>query len=458
MKKYIYGEPYILEPLSCRASDVHLPIKRVSLVSILSKLRKPSLGLLFFLLGLNGMYFLPMLFPMALRQEAQSGTYRFYMLSWFLIIIGGILETRTSGLWLIRRKRSWAILLLSALVLMTIISTLDSEPLISIFNKSIPFYWLLLVPAIGVQARNWPWLWAVFISQAMIGISFSLYAFFSKGATSRLATIDMEGQNFLSTCLYIAIFMFLMIPMVRGKLFKILILCTFSVELLRTVFFAHRMIWFLLPAIIMMLVYISFRSKMQEGVRLRSIVGLILSFILFISIILLLANSPSVMKAHPVLEQAYQELMNRMLEKGTLLDTILQNERWLEAETVVGTMEGLDWVFGKGLAARWSNPLFARGEERNMVHNTWLNAFYWGGVFLFLALFFPLLWVIRIFLRSYNRAALCYAGFALFIYMKFPSYLITFKTPEWILFCLALGACISYEPALPNRYAHFIRG
>jgi hypothetical protein len=156
-------------------------------------------------------------------------------------------------------------------------------------------------------------------------------------------------------------------------------------------------------------------------------------------------------RGNDVLGSAYHGLMKRMLEKGSFVETVRRNNRWIEIQESMSTMRGLDWVIGKGAGASWRSRRFAGGEERFMVHNTWLNCFFWGGTWLFIAVVFPLIWASKVFFKSRNVIGLSFASFVIYTYLKFPSYLITMPTHEWILVCVAVGGCAYYEAALRHR-------
>ncbi len=421
------------------------PFKVISLDAIRSGLKRPSLGMALFLIGLNCLFFLPLLYPKALYQGAQAGTYRYYFLSWLLISAGGIMETVKHGFWLIRRKPFWALVVVTSLALMTTQGLLEGEPLYSILYKTFPFYWLLFVPAIGVHERNWSWIWLTFFLHVTISILYSFNAFFIQGATSRIAIVQLSGQNFLAESFYMSAVLFLMLPVMRGRIIKGVTLALLGAHLLLSLFFFSRLAWFLLPVQLCMLLYISFRERKLLLTLPKTIFSLLLLGIAFGVIWVAFNDSSIFLQIVSSINNAFAGLTGRFLEKGTLLDTVLQNERWYESRVVITSMKNTEWLFGKGLAARWSAAGFAQGEIRYMVHNTWLNAFYWGGIPLFLAITIPLIWTFRVLLRFSNVEALCCAAYLLVTYLTFPFYLRTTISLEWVPFCLFLGVCVWYD-------------
>jgi hypothetical protein len=434
-----------------RTGNVPQPLDKVSLKSIWADLKKPSLGLILFLIGFHGMYIVPLLFPHRLFEPSPDSAFRFYYASWLLISAGGVLETFAGGLWWIRRKRLWAAVLATAMSIMTTISLLSEESVLSISYKSFPFYWMLLLPAVGLKPRNWPWLWLSFLIQAPVGIFYSLDAFVVRGVTTRLATFEMVGQNFLGQCLYMATFLFLMLPIFRDKRLRVLALGLFGLENLRCFFISNRYTWFLLPVEVLMVMYVTSRSRGTFPTLQRFFVKALFAVLLVVSLSLAIGQSQLIGTLTPTFGEAYEGLIQRM-GGGSVHDAIADDNRWLELTIVSGTMDKMDWVFGKGLGARWSDPFYANWDERFMVHNTWVNSFYWGGICLALGVTWPILWAIRVILYSHSTAGICSAMYLLLLFMKFPAYLVTLPSLEWLLFCLALGVCVydDRDPSWPN--------
>jgi hypothetical protein len=417
----------------------------VAVSGLRANLRMPSLGLLIFLVGLNGMYFLPLIFPQALFEEAIGGTFRYYFLSWILVTIGGVIESRASGWWLGRHKKLWSWVTIGAIALTATTSVLGKEPLYSIIYKSLPFYWLIFIPAIAIRAKNWPWLWLFFLIHGLVGALYSLRTFLVEGATMRFDIIKAEGQNFLSICLYMAAFLFMLTPAIRGRTFRITAISLFMVELAKAFFFQNRLTWLLLPAQIVLIGYILLRSMSPRSFVTKFTMGLITIMVLLVITNAVIRSIPRTSDAASSVERAYMGLISRMQEKGSIINTIRENERWIELHFVVESMKTSDWLIGKGLSARWSSPAFAGGEERYMVHNTWLNCFYWGGLLMFLSLFIPFLWVVRLLALSRNVVALCCGSYLFTIFVAFPSFLRTMATLDWLVFCLMIGVIVWHE-------------
>jgi hypothetical protein len=428
------------------------PFQDVFWRSIWANLGRPSLGMALFLMGFHGLFFLPLVFPTT-YDSARSGVQRYYVLAYLLICCGAWLETVASGMWLLKRRQFWAAFAVLSLSVMTIQGRLDGEGIVIIVTRIVPFVWLLLVPAVGMHARNWPWLWLSLFAQAVVGVPYALHAFFIEGATSRTAIHAMEGQNFLALCLYMAPFVVLMLPVLRSNSLVLGAFSLFGIQVLQALFSAKRIVWFLIPVMILMLAYAKFRSGQSQMFLRRLFLGT-LTALLLLPLLTLVVDSSMLQRLFPTIEQGYEGLMGRMLEKGSVSDTIRENERWDEASESMATMNGADWIIGKGVGAKWVCWKFGKlgvDSDRFMIHNTWLNSFYWGGVFLFLVLAMPLVWTLRVFLRSTSTAGICCASVVLLAYIKFPAYLITTPTHEWIMFCLALGACVCHESVLPPR-------
>jgi len=437
------------------------PFESVSWLSIWGNLGRPSPGLTLFLMGFHGLFFLPLVFPTT-YDTGRSAVLRYYVLAYLLICCGAWLETEASGMWLLKRRQLWVAIAALSLSVMTIQGKLDGEEIVIIFTRIVPFVWLLLVPAVGMHARNWPWLWLSLLAHAVVGASYALPAFFIEGATSRQTIINMEGQNFLTMCLYMAFFIILMLPVMHSRSLMLGAFCLFGVHVLYALFSASRLTWFLIPVMILMLAYARFRSgQLQMFVR-RFFLGA-LTALLLVLLLALVVDSSILQQVFPTveLEQAYGELMSRMLEKGSVIDTIRENERWDETSESMATMHGMDWIIGKGVGAKWVCWKFGKlgiDPDRSMIHNTWLNSFYWGGVILLVVLAMPLVWILRVLLRSTSTAGICCASVVLLTYIKFPAFLVTLPTHEWIMLCLALGACACHESVLPRRSLKTVYG
>lgn len=415
----------------------------VSLNWIWANLKKPSLGLVLFLLGFNGMYFLPLIFPQSRYDPAQLGTFRYLFLSLVLVTTGAALEMRTSNWWLLRHKPFWTLVVVAAIGWMTAQSVIEGESLESVVYTSFPFYWLILIPAVGLRAQNWAWMWLTFLAQAPIGVTFSLWAFFVEEAVTRMEINYLEGQNFLAVCLYMGVFLFLFLPALRGRILVSVAVGLFGFQILQAFFNSSRLPLLLLPVEVLIVLFVYARLYGTNAALVR-IATLFVPIVLALGVFLTMGGADWA----DLFGKSYDALMGRMLEKGTVTDTILENERWYESQSVIATMDTTDWLSGQGLSARWSASGFAGGDERRMVHNTFLNAFYWGGLLLFLAITLPALGVFRVFLRSHSAVGLACAAYLILIYIKFPAYVITTATHEWILFCLALGVCIWQEHQL----------
>ena len=412
----------------------------ISLKWLRANLKKPSLGLGLFLLGSCGMYFLPLIFPTNQYDPSPAGTFRYLFLSLILVTVGSALEMHASNWWLIKRKPLWVLVVIAAIGWLTVYSVINGEPVISVIYTSFPFYWLVLVPAISWRPRNWAWIWVMFLIQVPIGIAFSVNTFFVSGIATRMEINYLTGKNFLAISLYMGVFMFLFLPALRGRVLIWMTVAAFGFQLLQAFFYSSRLPLLLIPVEILLILFIYFRLY-GVGAASRRIVAAAMPLFL-LSVVLLATNGAD---WAGLFSKGYEALRGRMLEKGTLANTILENERWYESQSVLATMDPADWLIGQSLSARWSAAGLVGAENRRMVHNTWLNAFYWGGILLFLAITIPIFGALRVFLRSRNPISLVCASYLLLIYLKFPAYLITTATHEWILFCLALGVCVWEE-------------
>lgn len=426
------------------------PFQWVSLRNLRAELRRPSIGMLIFLLGVNLLYFVPFLFPYKTLEGMRLGTMRYLFLSWFLICLGAMLETWDGGWWIFRRRPLWSGLLTSLIGMLIVLGLLNRADIGVLLEAVVPFIWLLLIPGVAVRTRNWPWLWVTMIFNGIFGAGFLLYAFFILKVNSRSAIIDTEQSSLIYFCNYMAIMVFLMLPVLRGMTLRTWALILYAFFLITNLFVANRLNWLLVPVHLAAVLYIATRIHGVGTLVKKSLARGLIAVLLILGILSLTGESVVLRKVSPAFSTAYDALVDRMLEKGSIGRTVSKNERWIEIQAVLRTMSDLDWVVGRGVGATWRDRNFASGRDRLMVHNTWLNAVYWGGVFLLLLIVCPLVWAVRTILFTHWPAALCCACYLLILYLAFPGFLHTAPNLRWVLACLMVGIC-SYHSLLPHR-------
>jgi hypothetical protein len=320
------------------------------------------------------------------------------------------------------------------------------------------FVVFLTLSGITVHRENWPWLWTVFIIEAMLGLPIFYYAMISGELTSREVYFGSENRAMAEYSVYLGELFFLMIPVMRSRWLRLLAIAVFSSILLTALIGGKRGQFFHAGFSVLLLLFIMVRTHgfhyYLTRILPKTTVVYGMLVIVGLMAVTVLVNPHTFSVIHEIVTTAYEELGSRMTQFGSTNEMLMKNERWAEIDGVVSCMSSMDWVFGKGLAGVWSSPDVFRGQERDMVHNTWLNCFFWGGAGLFLVVAWPILWSLRVIFFSKSTAAMCCAAYMLLIYWKFPFYDISKITPSWILFSLMIGAC-RWESATMSRPVAF---
>ncbi len=343
-------------------------------------------------------------------------------------------------------RRPWLWILLTAGVTLSLLvrGVAEGADKYMMLRSASSFALLATLPAIGAHRDNWPWLWLTLVVHSIIGLPSFYYLTLTRGITTRAAIMSSEETQFAFAGMYTVFFLFIMLPTMRSRWLRFLALLIFFTGLVAAMFSAGRGSWFHAVVTTCILCFVVFR-KYGIWTYLGRVLPKTLVYVALLAMggLALLAITQELRNVGiaQTFTEAYSGLEARMTEKGSLMETLAENERWIEIQVVSATMSGSDWLFGKGLGAVWSDPHFAQGEARSMVHNTWLNCFFWGGVPLFLCVFWPLLWALREILFSRSPTAMCCAGFLLLMYWMFPFFLITDISTRWILCCITVGAC-----------------
>jgi len=437
--------------------DVTALFGDVSFGGIIANIRPPSIGLVFFLVAINCIFILPIIFP-GLNTEARTSTARFaYAAASALLFVGGICEMIRGGMWSIRHQCLWLLLTSTVILFMIARGFLESADIYLLLRNAGIFALLLTLPAIAVHRDNWPWLWLTFIVHAWIGLPMFYYVIVSEQLTSRSVFLASELARVAGASIYLSSFLFLMLPILRGRWLRLLAILLFTTGLVSALLVGKRGPWFHAAITLCILTFVMFRihgvHRYLARVLPRASLAFASIFLVFVLGFVAFFSSHDKSAIHEVLASSYRDLEARMLQMGSVTETILQNERWMEVEGFFSAMDPMDWIFGKGLTGHWGATGFHQGQEVFMVHNTWLNCFFWGGVGLFLVVFWPLLWALRVILFSKSPVGMCCAGVVLQTYWMFPFYRITGLTPRWILLCIVIGVCRWEIVAMRRRRA-----
>ena len=404
----------------------------------------PSIGLALFLIGMHLLYFLPLLIPATREDGPASGTYRFVVMAQLLILAGAFLETRNTGFWLLKRHPLWTAWGALSISVMTVTSLLGGGGLLEIITPQLAFFWMLFVPALALRMRNWPWLLLTFFLHTVFGCIYAVYEIFILGHATRDELLFSDNFQFVGTGVYATVFLLLLLPILRGKAFSCIAVGGFLIACLQSFFAAKRYPILLIPVQVLLFAYCANRTGYFRGSKLLG-AGLILSVLMPMIYLMLDGQLGQNITGKTMLAQ--EQFMARMTSKGDINSTIAENERWDEARGAVGSMDFLDWVIGRGPVSENLAPGMINSY---MVHNSFLNCFYWGGVPLFIFMMIPLVWVLRLLWNTHKPLGLACAAFLLSRYLTFPGYMLYTPGVEWLLFCIVMGHC-AWSEAEPSE-------
>ena len=139
---------------------------------------------------------------------------------------------------------------------------------------------------------------------------------------------------------------------------------------------------------------------------------------------------------------ANEQFISRMTSKGDVSSTVIENERVDEFKGALSLMTWDSWLIGKGIISNEYAPCMIL---YGALHNSFLNLFFWGGIFLFLFVMNPLLWVVRVLWYDKDLLNLASASFMLFSYLSFFGAIVYTPGMGWLLFCMLMGRCTLSE-------------
>jgi hypothetical protein len=420
----------------------------------------PSFSLMLFLLGVNGMYFLPLLIPSSRYEGSSLGTYRYHILARVLVLLGAFLEAKANGFWLLKRHPHWTACGLVALGAMTVLSIIDGAEYYFIIQNSFGFYWLILASAVVLRPQNVPWILLTLVTHALVGVPYVIYTVFVLGITSRTELLmENNKYQFLVQCVYMGFPLFMLLPAIRARWIKIIAVCSFSSMIILALIAASRATILLAPVGILLLGYSFRKTSGISATFVRWIVKPMAAFAMLYLVARMLSGSNFAENTENMFKDAGDGLMKRLLAKGDFVTTMQKDERWYEIAAAINSMSSINWLIGKGFYASWTDSASMYDQKRRGIHNSYVNCFYWGGAPLFLFFVMPLVWTFKVVLRSRDPVSLGCACFMLIVYLKCPGYTVYLDNVEWLVFCLACGPCgwsealITQEAGSPNRYA-----
>jgi hypothetical protein len=407
---------------------------------MIRNLKRPSWGLVLFLIGLNIAYFLPVIFPTYRGEVEQHGQYRYYLLARVLIVAGAFLESMADGFWIRKRHPTWVAICFTCMLVMAILSLKDGSGIWEMLRNEQAYLWMLIVPAVSLRPGNWSWLLTTFACHAIFGIAHVNYMVFIRDLATRKELVD-EGNMYNFMPLYMATLLLMLLPMLRGTLFKAISVCAFGFASMFSFFGGKRFPILMIPVALAILGLCSFRHVQlrKKGWGLVMVVVFVLG-VGIAGLAALLSDGWSQSKYTKV-AVASEQLQGRFTEKGDVGMTIFENTRWAEVESAIKSMAGWDWLIGRGFHAQWNDIYGLYYEQRFAIHNSFINVIYCGGPLLFLVIITPLVWTFRVLRRSHDLLGISCAAAMLMYYFTFSSYTVTYDTIGWLLFCLLLGRC-----------------
>lgn len=414
-----------------------------SISMILKNLKIPSIGLVLFLVGLNLLYYIPVLIPSSRESGSSSGTYRYVFGAQLLILLGSFLETKASGYYFIKRYPIWVIISVITLITTSCLSRITGFQWFDIFISQEPFIWLLFVPAVALKYNNILWLIIILLIQALFGSIHSIYEIFIIGNTTREALLNQSDTFiFFGQSTYMSVFLLLLIPIFKSKYLTFIAVISYFIDCMNSFLAAKRYPILLIPVIFSLLIYLYYR----RGIRVTKIsyskyfFAIITSFILIFTIFIFNSKNESI--NNDMIYVATKQISERFNEKGNITNTINENKRWDESNGAIGIMTLENWLIGKGvLNNQFNEGMIVVGG----VHNSYLNSFFLGGISLFLMLIIPLFMALKVLYYSHNPIRLASAAFIFFIYLKFPAFGVYTISSSWLLFCLLIGSCAISE-------------
>jgi len=418
-----------------------------SFSDIWSKLRRPSNGLIIFLIGMNMQYILPLLIPNSRVEGAALGTYRYIFIFKLLIIIGAYIETKKTKFLLLRKYPYWTALGIFSLVIMTYLLYRQGNTVLQIYEALHPFVWVFLVPSFMIASRNMYWLIITFMLHATISIVYMLNIVFFQELLSRNALLNVEQFTFFISCGYMSIFILFLLPKLSGILFPSIAIMMYIVLSFVLYLSAFRYAILLIPVQLLLLVIFAYRTGLSGKLMRISFKLLFIIFVLTVvvsTLFIMDINS----EAQYYIDIAANNFNDRM--KKNLFSTIIENERVDEIKGALTLMSLESWVLGKG---PYSNEIAHGMILYGAIHNSYINLFLWGGILLFLFIMNPLLWVLKALLYNKNIITLASAGYIFICYLRFPAAIVYSSNLEWLLFCLLIGRCAVSESVFSENHS-----
>ena len=219
-------------------------------------LSKLSFGLLVFLIGFNGLYFLPLVFPATRSGYNQFGIQRYYYFAYALILAGAFLESVSSSKTIWKQKPVWSFLAITSIGLMSFMGLIDGEPIYTLIRKFFIISCLLLVSNIGLRKQNIKWLKFTLLTHGFFGFVFTIYQFIFAGFNSIEDIFNSTTYSFYWIANYASSFLFLTIPSFQNHYAQYIAVAALISGNLKGLSTLNRLTLILLPVQVFLLIYI----------------------------------------------------------------------------------------------------------------------------------------------------------------------------------------------------------
>lgn len=401
----------------------------------LNDFRRPPFGLVVFLCGFNFLYLLPLIFPASRYETSFTNYFRYYYLSYLMMVVGGIFEHNRNGWRFVNRHPFWWFFGVVLLAQMAFQAYMEDLHVLRIAIYSIPYLYLFLLGEMGGRRENLPWIWWSIILQTIIALFFAANFYSTYGFMSKAELFATTGWKFMSMGNYACIFLLLMLPLQRIWLFKVVTASSIALHLINSLLTYHRLTWILLPLELLLLLVLLKRTNSVKIPPPALFFSLFASA--FISVVMMFMAEPSMQGQQPS-DGAFERAKEKTLKR---FETDKGQDRLYEVKHASSQMELDDWFIGRGLAARWETDNEKMQETRRGIHFTYYFHIFRGGIPLLLIMCYPLRWILIVLMKSRDALPSCAAAFMLIVFIMAISFNILSPNCFWALSCIMIGIC-----------------
>ena len=405
-----------------------------------------TFSLILFFIGFNIYYILPFIFQSS-QFSAVENTVRYYVPAFLLMIGAALIEVFKSRKFYLSNisYTAWILFFVIIIFFIFFLSVIAGHSKWYSVKNAVAYLCLVLIPAFAHKRFYWPLFNRMFIVHTLIGCLFNLYVFFFKDISFRTAFFSTEGYNAMSSSLYAGHFLIITLP-IQSKWGKRIGILSAFVLMINAILINKRLLMLMVPFDILLVLYIMSRMKLIK----KTLSKLFVICIIFSAPLLLISGiaykSIDDSQFSNKISTGIEKSKERFLAEGSVVSTVTKNVRWAEIKAAANKMSLLNWILGKGVAATWSHPELHEGKERRVIHVSYFQFIYHGGIIFLFLILIPLIWTIKSFFNTSNPLAVCCGSFLITRFLTMASYSIIQWSLDWILFSLCLGACLQTKP------------